>query len=170
MARNIEIKAGIGNFEALQPKVAALADHGPVEIAQDDVFFRCEAGRLKLRTFAETVGELIFYQRPDLPGPKESFYVRSPAHEPAALREVLSRAYGEIGRVRKKRLLYRVGRTRVHLDSVESLGDFVELEVVLAERESPQAGIDVARQLMSQLGIEPAQFIEGSYLDLIAGR
>ena len=42
---------------------------------------------------------------------------------------VLTQALGVLGMVRKERLLYLVGQTRVHLDSVEGLGDFVELEV-----------------------------------------
>jgi adenylate cyclase class IV len=73
MARNIEIKARIENVESLAPKAAALADKGPIEIIQDDTFFICKNGRLKLRTFSSTEGELIFYRRPDQAGPKESF-------------------------------------------------------------------------------------------------
>jgi hypothetical protein len=60
MARNIEIKARIKSVNALSLKAAALATEEPFEIAQDDTFFRCESGRLKLRTFASTEGELIF--------------------------------------------------------------------------------------------------------------
>lgn len=95
MARNIEIKARIDNIEALESKVAKIADNGPTEIVQDDTFFHCEAGRLKLRVFSEKHGELIFYRRANQAGPKESFYVRSQTDEPEALRETLSLAYGE---------------------------------------------------------------------------
>ncbi len=63
MPRNIEIKARIDSVDALIPVAAALADHGPIEIPQDDTFFRCAAGRLKLRCFADGSGELIFYNR-----------------------------------------------------------------------------------------------------------
>ena len=168
MARNIEIKARIASVDALAPTVAALADQGPVEIPQDDTFFRCAGGRLKLRTFSDTDGELIFYQRPDQPGPKPSFYVRSRTSEPAALRDALSHAYGLAGRVRKHRTLYLVGRTRVHLDRVEDLGDFLELEVVLAEGESTQSGIEVASRLMAQIGVEPAQLVDSAYVDLLS--
>lgn len=74
MARNIEIKARIESVEAMAAKVAALADHGPIEIPQDDTFFACDRGRLKLRAFSATEGQLIFYQRANQAGPKESFY------------------------------------------------------------------------------------------------
>ena len=167
MARNIEIKARVDNLDALASKAAALADEGPIEIAQDDTFFRCEGGRLKLRVFSETEAELIFYKRPDQAGPKESFYVRSRTSEPASLCVALSLAYGQAGRVRKRRTLYLVGRTRVHLDRVEGLGDFLELEVVLAEGESSQSGIETAHQFMAQLGVEPSQLVEGAYVDLL---
>src|ERR1039457_7729518 len=63
MARNIDIKARITSVEELLPKAAAIADKGPIEIIQDDTFFRSESGRLKLRTFSKDEGELIFYRR-----------------------------------------------------------------------------------------------------------
>jgi adenylate cyclase class IV len=60
MARNIEIKAQIESVETLLPRAAALATEGPVEMEQDDTFFRCDSGRLKLRIFSSESGELIF--------------------------------------------------------------------------------------------------------------
>ena len=167
MARNIEIKARIENVAVLAPKVAALATEGPLEIAQDDTFFKCDAGRLKLRAFSNEAGELIFYRRVNQAGPKESFYTKSPTSSPETLRESLSLAYGQIGRIRKYRTLYLVGRTRVHLDRVEGLGHFLELEVMLVDDEPPEKGIREAGELMDQLGVQPDQLIEGAYLDLI---
>ena len=168
MARNIEIKARIESVESLAPRVAALADQGPVEIVQDDTFFACGRGRLKLRAFSARDGQLIYYRRPNQTGPKESFFVISPTTAPDSLREVLSLAYGRAGRVRKRRILYLVGRTRVHLDRVEDLGDFLELEVVLAEGEPSDRGVEEARNLMAVLGLDPGQLIEGAYVDLLA--
>jgi predicted adenylyl cyclase CyaB len=168
MARNIEIKARIESIAAILPRVAAIADQGPIEILQDDTFFRCEKGRLKLRAFSDSAGELIFYRRADQEGPKESFYVRTPTSQPESLRETLTLAYGQVGRVRKKRTLYLAGRTRVHLDEVEALGHFLELEVVLREGEPAEAGVREAEQIMQQLGIESAQLIDRAYVDLLA--
>lgn len=168
MPRNIEIKARIASVEALTPSAAAIADQGPFEIAQDDTFFACEAGRLKLRVFSAEQGELIFYRRANQQGPKESFYLRSPTSAPDTLREALSLAYGQAGRVQKHRTLFLVGRTRVHLDRVIGLGHFVELEVVLKDGEPPEVGVREAHELMAQLGILPSQLIDGAYVDLIA--
>jgi adenylate cyclase class IV len=154
-ARNVEIKARIASVEALSPKVVALADQGPIELEQDDTFFTCERGRLKLRAFSAAEGQLIFYQRPDQTGPKESFFA-------------LTLAFGHAGRVRKHRTVYLVDRTRVHLDRVEHLGDFLELEVVLRPGESAEAGVKEARALMAALGIADDQLIDGAYVDLLA--
>jgi predicted adenylyl cyclase CyaB len=168
MARNIEIKARIESVESVAPKAAALAKAGPIEIAQDDTFFRCEAGRLKLRVLSSDSAELIFYRRANQRGPQESFYLRSPSAAPDSLRECLSLAYGQIGRVRKQRTLFLVDRTRLHLDRVEGLGHFLELEVPLAEDEPAEFGIREAVKIMEKLGVEPAQLVEGAYLDLLA--
>src|SRR3954471_4353883 len=167
MARNIEIKARIENVATLTPQVAVLASEGPLEIAQDDTFFRCDNGRLKLRAFSNDSGELIFYRRVNQAGPKESFYLRSPTSSPGTLRESLSLAYGQIGRIRKYRTLFLVGRTRVHLDRVEGLGHSLELEVALVGDELPEHGIREASDLMEKLGIKSEQLIEGAYLDLL---
>jgi predicted adenylyl cyclase CyaB len=167
MARNVEIKARTADLAALEARTAAIADAGPVPIAQDDTFFRCDAGRLKLRAFEDGRGELIFYRRPDRGGPKTSSYVIARTPEAAALREVLALAHGIAGRVVKQRTLYLVGRTRVHLDRVEGLGDFMELEVVLAEGEPEGAGEREALALMARLGIAREALVEGAYVDLL---
>jgi adenylate cyclase class IV len=167
MARNVEIKARIESVEALMPRAAAAADRGPIEIVQDDTFFACPNGRLKLRAFPAGDGQLIFYRRPDGAGPRESFFLISPTSSPDTLRAALALAYGEAGRVRKRRLLYLAGRTRIHLDRVEGLGDFLELEVVMADGEPSEAGVAVAHELLGRLGIAPGQLVEGAYVDLI---
>lgn len=167
MARNIEIKAKVRNLETVARKAAAMADEGPVEILQDDTFFACPNGRLKLRAFSAARGELIFYVRPDRAGPKESYYLISHTSEPDVLRELLMQAYGQVGRVCKHRTLFLVGRTRIHLDQVENLGNFLELEVVLAEGESTGKGEQIAHDLMDKLGVSPDQLIEGAYVDLL---
>jgi predicted adenylyl cyclase CyaB len=168
MSRNIEIKARIESVDSWSARIAALTGESPVDIAQDDTFFRCDTARLKLRAFSDGAGELIYYRRADEYGPKESFYLRSPTFAPDSLRECLTLAYGQAGRVRKHRKLFLLGRTRIHLDEVESLGHFLELEVVLADDESSEAGVREARQLMEKLGIEPHQLIDEAYVDLMA--
>lgn len=168
MPRNVEIKARIASVAALAPLAAAIADQAPVEISQDDTFFPCRAGRLKLRAFAGGEGELIFYRRADQYGPKESFFLVSKTADAAVLRDVLSHAYSQSARVVKHRTLYLAGRTRIHLDRVAGLGEFLEVEVVLAADESVEAGVRTAHDIMEKLGVTPEQLIDGAYVDMLA--
>ena len=168
MPRNIEIKARISSVDALVAKVRSIADQGPWEVRQVDTYFACAGGRLKLRTGSEDPGELIYYRRYNQAAPKESFYQRFPTSDPKSLRELLIQALGEVGRVEKVRTVFLRGRTRIHLDRVGGLGDFLELEVVLADHEPPAQGISEAHELLMQLGLGGSQLIEGSYLDLLA--
>jgi predicted adenylyl cyclase CyaB len=167
MARNIEIKARIDSVEALMQPAAAVAGTAPVEILQDDTFFNCTEGRLKLRAFSSGEGELIFYRRADQQGPKESFYLRSPTSTPDSLRELLSLAHGVAGRVRKHRTLFLAGRTRIHLDRVQGLGDFLELEVVLADGHSAGDAETEAYDLMARLRVERSRLVAVAYVDLL---
>jgi predicted adenylyl cyclase CyaB len=170
MPRNIEIKARVPRPSELLEAVIDIADRGPTVFAQDDTFFACPNGRLKLRMFAEQQGQLIFYRRDDLAGPKLSEYVMAATTEPDALRGTLALAYGAVGRVKKTRTLFFVGTTRVHLDDVEDLGHFMELEVVLEAEQTPEEGEAIARELMHKLGIEPEQLVRRAYVDLLADR
>ncbi|MEN6334834.1 MAG: class IV adenylate cyclase, partial [Phycisphaerales bacterium] len=87
---------------------------------------------------------------------------------PDGLQNALSLAPGVRGVVRKRRTLYLIGPTRVHLDRVEGLGDFVELEVVLSEGQDVAEGLVTARRLMTQLGISEDQLVDKAYIDLLA--
>jgi adenylate cyclase len=171
MARNIEIKARIDSVDELLPRAQAVADGGPPQrIEQDDTFFRVAHGRLKLRVFEDGGGELIHYWRDDVSGPKASDYVISPVPQPDLMREALTRACGLLGRVRKTRLLLMAGATRIHLDHVEGLGDYLELEVVLQQAQGDDEGMAIARSLMERLGVPPDALIEGAYLDMLLAK
>jgi len=171
MPANVEIKARIASVQALLPRALALSEDKHAQlIHQDDSFFTVPHGRLKLRVFADGTGELIHYHRADADGPKVSDYVISAITEPDTLREALERACGLLGRVRKERILVLVGQTRVHLDRVEGLGDFLELEVVLQAGQAEAHGEAIARALMVQLAVPESALVAGAYLDLLADR
>jgi predicted adenylyl cyclase CyaB len=168
MPANVEIKARIASVESLLPLAQALSDDKHLQrIHQDDTFFAVPHGRLKLRVFGDGSGELIHYHRPDATGPKLSDYVLVPVAEPDSLRDALARACGLVGRVRKHRILVLVGPTRIHLDQVEGLGDFLELEVTLKDGQTEAEGTAIAHDLMARLGVQPQQLLEGAYLDLL---
>ena len=167
MPANIEIKARVHDFAALQSRAAALSDAPLQVIPQEDTFFHVPKGRLKLRQLAPDSGQLVYYERPDRDGPKRSNYILAPTSEPAALKAALAAALGVRGVVRKRRYLYMSGQTRIHLDDVEGLGQFMELEVVLGEDQTDAEGQAIAEDLMGRLGVRPEDLLEGAYMDIL---
>ena len=169
MATNIEIKARIRDREAVRAAAERLSDGPCTLLLQEDTFFHTPKGRLKLRVLGRDHAQLIYYERADAAGPKRSEYFVSTTDDPAALKAVLTPCLGIRGVVRKRRLLYWVGHTRVHLDEVEGLGSFLELEVMLGPGQSDEDGRKIAGELMARLGIEQSDLIEGAYMDLLEG-
>jgi predicted adenylyl cyclase CyaB len=164
---NIEIKARAKSFEEIRRRAEGLSDT-PVEVLpQEDTFFNVPQGRLKLRVLSGDQGQLIYYRRPNQEGPKRSDYHIFHTSDPENLKHVLELAYGIRGVVRKTRYLYLVGQTRVHLDDVEGLGQFIELEVVLQEGQGDSDGQAIAENLMSSLGVEKSDLLESAYMDMI---
>ena len=128
-------------FDQLREQAARLATEAPLFYRQQDFFYDVPRGRLKLRRFEDgTPAELIFYQRDDRDGPKASYYTRSPVTNPDAMHALLATALTTRGIVTKERHVYLVGRTRIHLDRVDGLGDFIELEVVLGPDDDEAGG------------------------------
>jgi predicted adenylyl cyclase CyaB len=168
MPSNIEIKARVADLPRTQALVAAISDTLPQTLQQRDTFFRCGNGRLKLRELETGASELIFYDRANVTGAKQSDYEIAQVADPDALRHVLRRALGVTQVVEKTRLLYLVGQTRVHLDSVAGLGDFLELEVVLRPDQSPAEGQIIAANLMRRLGIHDSDLIATAYADMLS--
>jgi adenylate cyclase len=166
MPRNIEIKARIADWDATAASAMRVADGPPKLLNQEDIFFNSPRGRLKLRTVNDQA-ELIYYERPDQPGPKESRYLVLSITQPDIARRMLEMIHGVRGVVRKQRWLYMSGQTRIHLDRVENLGDFLELEVVLRDDQTAADGEAAARQLMKDLGIPADQLVDRAYIDLM---
>ena len=170
MARNVEIKARLRDPAATRRLVEREAGGRPMDLDQVDTFFRAPAGRLKLREATGEAPELIWYDRPDATGPKESHFEWAVVGDAAAARALLAAALGVRLEVRKHRTVYHAGRTRVHLDAVEGLGEFLELEVQLAPGESTEAGAAEAHELMRRFGIGEDELVAGAYADLLEGR
>jgi adenylate cyclase class IV len=167
MGRNVEIKARATNFEKQRLAAEGLATAPGESLVQEDTFFDVTRGRLKLRQIAGRPSELIHYDRTDSPGPKESVYCFYHTDRPDPLKEVLNRALGVRAVVRKKRTVYLIGQTRVHLDQVDGLGEFIELEVVLEPGQDIQWGTAVAEELMLKLGIKKQDLVANAYADLL---
>jgi predicted adenylyl cyclase CyaB len=167
MPRNIEIKARLDDPEAVRKRAEAIATTAPSLIIQADTFFHVPHGRLKLRRFDDGTGELIHYERPDAEGPKESCYTIARVEQPGPMTRILTDALGVRCVVRKTRTLLLVGQTRIHLDQVEGLGSFLELEVVLRPGQGSAEGERIATELMHRMGIHAEDLVSGAYADLL---
>lgn len=167
MAQNIEIKARLDDIKLCTTLAANLADSEPQQLQQADTFFNCTTGKLKLREIEGQSAQLIAYSRAETSGPKLSRYQVYPCANPVLLKNTLSQSNGILGMVKKHRQVYLVGRTRIHIDQVEGLGDFMELEVTLADQDSVSQGQQEAEVLMQQLQIQPEQLIKVAYFNLL---
>ncbi|XP_029036304.1 uncharacterized protein LOC114872822 [Osmia bicornis bicornis] len=167
--RNIEIKATINDPTDVVSRIKQLTDTDCVIINQHDTFFKVAEGRLKLRKFKNGSGELIYYKRCNTLGPKLCNYDKAvlEANTCTEIESILSASNGCAGIVKKTRQLYMIGQTRVHVDDVEGLGHFLELEVVLTEEEDTDNGEKIAQDLMTKLGIKAQDLIAEAYVDLL---
>jgi predicted adenylyl cyclase CyaB len=167
--KNLEIKAVASNLGRLRRLLASLgASRRPV-LVQTDTYFVTPAARMKLRVRrGARTAELIVYDRPNASRARSSEYQKLPVDDPPGLLRLMRRMFGVHVRVRKRRDLWLLGETRVHLDSVEGLGSFVEIEVPYVGGAS-RARRTMAR-LLDALEIVPGDVLDRSYADLLAER
>jgi adenylate cyclase, class 2 len=139
-------------------------------LVQRDTYFGVASGRLKLREdLQRATGELIFYRRARDPGLRSSSYWRAPAIDPAALLGLLTAAHGVAGVVTKRRRLFLHRNVRIHLDDVEGLGSFVELESVLAVAGDESAKeAEALAEVVAALGLAGRETIAEGYLELMS--
>jgi len=165
---NIELKLRLDQADSTRSRVAASADGPPRLLQQRDTYFAtAPGGYLKLR---EENGRacLIAYRRAlaDTPAPSDIRLVEIAA--PEAVATALGHALGIVQVVEKTRELYFRGQTRIHVDRVAGLGDFLELEVVLRPGQSEADGRRIAAELIDRLGLNDAPREHRSYRDLAA--
>ncbi len=166
---NLEIKARCPGLAPMRERARRVATVHVGLDRQTDTYFRTGTGRLKLRESSLAGGQLIPYLRPDTPGPRRSAYRVIPVSDPESLRDLLGRILGVHRVVRKEREIFLYENVRIHLDRVEGLGSFVELEAQLDGRE----GDDAAARgrvafLVRELGIQAEHLVAGSYEGLFA--
>lgn len=166
--RNFELKCRCDDLDSVLARALALGAQEAGVLEQDDLFFRTPTGRLKLRRFPDGRGELISYVRPDHPGERVSDYRLYRTGAPDSLAAALEHSLGSEGRVRKRRRLLLHRRTRIHLDEVEGLGSFVELETVVTTQSDAEAEAELCA-LAEALGLRSTDRIAVAYHDLLQG-
>jgi homotetrameric cytidine deaminase len=166
--RNVELKARDADPEATLRRALELGASDEGVLRQRDTYFGRARGRLKLREQEggrDRIAQLIAYQRPDDAQARTSAYRIAEVADPDALREALDSALGTRVVVDKRRHLLLYENVRIHLDDVDGLGSFVELEGVAAPDSDLARENDLVERLRAQLHLgEP---VPVSYSDLL---
>jgi adenylate cyclase class 2 len=165
--RNLELKARDRDPARSVEVCLDLGAEDGGTLLQRDTYFKAPRGRLKLREVPDGVAHLIAYERPDLPGEKESRYRLVEVREPVELREALAAALGITVVVEKARRLFLFGGVRIHIDRVDGLGDFIEFEGVAGDGEDPETFTGLLAELRQSFGIRDEDLLRDSYSDLL---
>jgi predicted adenylyl cyclase CyaB len=168
---NIEIKAKC--FHPEKVEAFLLLQHAEFMGIdyQKDTYFNVPEGRLKLRQ-GNIEKNLIFYNRPDQDGPKQSDFLLSPVNDGSVTEHILIKALGIKVVVEKKRKIFFIENVKFHLDEVPGLGNFVEIEA--GNKSYPNKTIEELQQqctlYMDAFEIQPEDLILNSYSDMILAK
>jgi predicted adenylyl cyclase CyaB len=163
--RNLEYKARLTeDAKAVVARARGLGADLWGDLRQTDTYFDVPRGRLKLRETPGRQGELIAYNRDEDAENRPSDYELAYTPQPEVLRNVLMRSLSVLAVVRKRRTLLLLDAARIHLDNVDGLGDFLEIEVSVGEDEAVAA--QEMESLLRELGFDWTRCIRASYLDL----
>lgn len=168
---NVEVKARCRGLDGMR---RILADSGALPHGTDeqtDTYFEVSRGRLKVRE-GKIENALIAYDRPQRAGARPSA-VTLAILEPgvaAAVRAALEAALPVAARVVKRREIWFDGNVKLHLDRVEGLGEFVEIE---AQSEAGVPGRtaleEQTRKWCARLGLDEGDRLAPSYAEMIIG-
>ena len=167
MARNIEIKARVGDLAAVRAAAVGLGAQQLVTEDQVDRYYELDgARRVKLRSIAGGRAEMIHYHRPEDGGVRASDYEVTPVRDEQA--GVCLVPPGQpLVTVRKRREVLLLDNVRIHLDSVDDLGTFLELEAVVdAAHDEPRCRGQIDA-ILGALGVAQADLLRQSYSDML---
>ncbi len=165
--RNIEIKTPLHARADVERRLEALGARRSWVRRQKDTFFGVPRGWLKLREVEGAMAELIAYRRVDDPaGFKTSHYDIEAVRDAAAWKRLLGRVLALDAVVEKERTLWFYEHTRIHLDRVVGLGDYLELETVVRDIDADAARAETG-QVIEALALCPGEFISVRYRDLL---
>lgn len=168
--RNIELKARCADLDRAEAVCRELGAAFQWTRRQTDVYFHVPDGRLKLRIEEPGGATLVRYDRPDEVAARECRYELTPVADPAAALAILEARHGLLVRVVKTRTLYLLGHIRIHLDAVNGLGTFLELEAVMGPDRDDEATHGFLARLRAAFGLRPGDLIPHSYSDLLLSR
>jgi len=132
---NIELKIGVNSFRGIKKLLKEINAKESGILIQKDTYYNSKNNRLKLREINNREFVLIGYSRPDKESAKLSNYdlLYLDKDQAKTLKKIMRDSFGEKVIVKKKRELWIYENTRIHLDLVEGLGKFLEIETVVGE-------------------------------------
>jgi predicted adenylyl cyclase CyaB len=164
---NVEMKARCSNPQKIHSNLKELNAEFKGTDHQIDTYFKVKEGRLKLRE-GTIEKSLIYYQRSDTKEPKKSDINLVPFDETDGIKELLLNALDLLIVVDKQRSIYFIGNVKFHVDEVEELGNFVEIEAI--DEDGSRTEEELRSQCdhyMQQFGITKNVLLARSYADLM---
>lgn len=164
--QNVEFKAELQDLPLARSICRALGAASVSTMQQTDTYYKLPAGRLKKREIPGEPTEYIFYQRPDKTQPKLSNFTIYSENE------AITR-FGASGLpvwlvVKKTRELWMLGNVRIHLDSVEKLGNFLEFEALVTPQTDTAKCHAVVGELREQFRPALGEPVSVGYSDMLA--
>lgn len=167
---NIEVKARCNNGEFIANYLKEHNAHFKGTDHQTDTYFNVAKGRLKLRE-GNIENNLIYYERDNDPHARESNFQLVNVPDAKGLKDVLSRSLHVKIVVQKRREIYFIENVKVHLDEIEGLGTFVEIEASNLYHDISRE--ELQRQCnfyMVEFRIREEDLIAISYSDMLLAR
>ena len=168
MSQNIEIKYRIDDPAATRQFLRSSTDiRDGFRKPQRDIYFNAPEGRLKIRIQEDNTPQLIAYSRKDVAEARISDYAITELTNVEKRIAEFSQQYGILAEIIKNRELFWYRNVRIHLDHVQSLGWFLELESVISpecDADTAQAAFDdILAKLRPYLGVPQST----GYLNLL---
>ncbi len=166
MPKIIEVKARCTNPDKIRYLLQNMqADFKGLD-HQIDTYFKVKRGRLKLRE-GKVENTLIHYHRDNQSSAKLSQVTLYHPAETSHLKQVLRQGLDVLVVIDKHREIYFIDNVKFHLDQVEHLGTFVEIEAIDPGHMTPEELRNQCLYFQNFMGILPQDLIAQSYSDLL---
>lgn len=167
MPINIELKAYCKDKEKIRK---ILLSNGAKYIGTDqqtDTYFNSKSGRLKLRE-GNIENKLMHYIREDKKNSKKNTLTFYQTTANSSLKEILQKTMGTKSIVTKTREIFLIENVKFHIDTVNGLGDFIEIEATDADTSIPSEKLqEQCNHYIKILEINAKDLISESYSDLL---
>ncbi|MBL8746331.1 MAG: CYTH domain-containing protein [Phycisphaerae bacterium] len=165
--QNVEVKHELREPDLCRSIIARLGARLAATLRQRDTYFRVPDGRLKKREVEGEGTEWIMYHRQNRPAPRLSHFTIYTEQE--ALARFGLRPLPVWVIVEKSREVWLMNEVRLHIDEVERLGRFFEIEALVTPRRHVGLCREEVDRIVTELGpMVLGEVIAVSYSDMMA--